>query len=203
MFGRVKEKGGSVLKEEKKYLGLIRNDRGVTLIEILTVIGILAIVAAFAYPNFKEWLPGYRLKRAARNLFSDMQNTRMNSIKTKTNWAIVFDTTNNRYLICSSAGADGDWSTLPDNTISEIVNLSDYQSGIRYGHGNATSAIGGSFGSDNVTFQNNIAIFTPRGIMANSGGYCYIENEKGATYCIGALGSGVIMLKKWIGNSWT
>ena len=67
MFSR--GKGHRVLEKVKVYSEVLGNERGVTLIEILTVIGILAIVAALAYPNFKDWLPGYRLKRAARNLF--------------------------------------------------------------------------------------------------------------------------------------
>ena len=200
MFSR--GKGHRVLEKVKVYSEVLGNERGVTLIEILTVIGILAIVAALAYPNFKDWLPGYRLKRAARNLFSDMQNAKMKAIKTRSDWAIVFDTANNRYVICSSPGGDTNWGTLYDNDKEETVNLSSYSSGIRYGHGNATSPLGGSFDTDNVTFQNNLVIFTPRGILGSPGGYCYIENEKGATYSVGALGSGVIMIKKWIGGSW-
>jgi len=174
----------------------ILNEKGITLIEIMVVIGILAIVSAFAYPNFKNWLPGYRLTRAARNMFSDMQKVRMDAIKRGINMAIVFDTTNNRYLIRSSTGAGSSWST------DETVDLTSYKSGIRFGHGNATTALGGSFDTDNVTFPNNTVIFTPRGVLGSGGGYCYIENEKGSTYAIGALPTGVIMLKKWYGSSW-
>ncbi len=202
MYRRVNNEKRKVPKVAIAPVENIGNERGVTLIEILVVIGILAIIAGFSYPNFKEWLPSYRLKRAARNLFSDMQNTRINAIRSQSNWAIVFDTSNNRYIICSSPGTDNNWTTLGDNTIEKTVNLSLYKSGIRYGHGNATSPYAGSFESDNVTFQNNMVIFTPRGILGSPTGYCYIENEKGATYVIGALTTGVIMLRKWYGSSW-
>ncbi|RLA97333.1 MAG: prepilin-type cleavage/methylation domain-containing protein [Deltaproteobacteria bacterium] len=202
MGKQIKRQRQDSLKIQANKSEKILNEKGITLIEIMVVIGILAIVSAFAYPNFKNWLPGYRLKQAARNLFSDMQKVRMNAIKRGINMAIVFDTTNNRYLICSSAGADGNWSTLSDNTVDETVDLTSYKSGIRYGHGNATTALGGSFDTDNVTFPNNTVIFTPRGVLGSGGGYCYIENEKDSTYAIGALTTGVIMLKKWYGSSW-
>lgn len=184
-------------------------NKGVTLIEVIVVIALLAIVSTLAYPNIKNWLPNYRLKAAARDLYSNMQLVRMKSVKENKNWAIVFDVGTNRYHICSSAGADNKWSTLGDDTIEKTITLTGYKSGVSYGHGNATTNAtksGGPFPQDNVSFSNgtsdpNVAVFTPKGLCIGNG-YCYLSNNANAAYAVGAQTSGVITLKKWNGTRW-
>ena len=188
---------------------LYKNQSGLTLIEVIIVIALLVILAAFAYPNFKNWLPNYRLKAASRDLYSNMQQVRMKAVKENKSWAVVFDVNNNKYYLCSGSGADGKWSTIADNTVTEVVDLTSYKSGVSFGHGNATTNAtdsGGTFPPDNVSFSNgtsdpNAAVFTSKGLCVGSG-YCYIQNANNATYAIGAYTSGVIVLKKWNGTGW-
>ncbi len=198
-----------VSMEDRNRVALRLSNKGISLIEVIIVIGILAVIATFSYPNFKKWLPDYRLKGAARDLYSNMQVVRINAVKQNTNWAIVFDVNNNRYCLCSSAGGDGKWSTLNDNTIFQTIDLSSYQSGISYGHGDATTnatTSGGSFPPDDVSFTNgpsdpNVAVFTSKGLCVG-GGYCYLSNVNNTAYAIGAQTSGVVVLKKWNGSTW-
>ncbi|RLB14646.1 MAG: prepilin-type cleavage/methylation domain-containing protein, partial [Deltaproteobacteria bacterium] len=79
---------------------------GFTLIEFLVTFVILGILTAIAIPGFARWLPNYRLKSAARDVYSNMQLAKMGAIKANADWAIVFDTGASRYLICSDKGAD-------------------------------------------------------------------------------------------------
>jgi len=173
---------------------------GFTLIELLVTFVILGIVTAIAVPGFSRWLPGYRLKSASRELYSNMQLAKMGAVKNNADWAIVFDTTAgaHRYLICSDKGADGSWSNTADNTIEKTIILSDYESGVDYGHGSATDDIpnNGAPPADNITYGSDVAVFNPRG--TGSGGYVYLQNNKNTTtYGVGTRTSGVILLRKW------
>ena len=172
---------------------------GFTLIELLVTFVILGIVTAIAIPGFARWLPNYRLKSAARDVYSNMQLAKMGAIKANADWAIVFDTGASRYLICSDKGADGSWSNTADNTTEKTIILSDYESGVDYGHGNATknaTTTGGALPGDDISYNSNVAVFNSRGLCG--GGYVYIENDKNtSTYAVGTRTSGVIRLLKW------
>jgi len=179
---------------------------GFTLIELLITFVILGIATAIAIPGFARWLPGYRLKSASRELYSNMQLAKMGAVRDSADWAIVFDTVASRYLICSDDGGDGNWTTLGDNSIEKTVNFSDYE-GVNYGHGNATTNAtqgGGAFPVDNVSYTSpdNVTIFTSRGMVSNLG-YVYLSNNQGSSYTVATpIIAGVILMKKWTGTAW-
>ena len=81
-------------------------ESGFTAMELMVVIAIIGIMAAIAIPGFSTWLPNYRLKTAARDLYSNMQKTKVGAIKSNSDWAIVFDPANKRYRICSDDGGE-------------------------------------------------------------------------------------------------
>lgn len=188
-------------------LSCLSSQKGFQLLELLITLVIVGIITAIAIPNYLNWLPDIRLKSAARDLFSNLQSVRMEAIKTNKSWAIVFDTANNRYVICSDKGPGGSsWSSLADNTITQIVNLSDYKSGVAYGHGNITGNNSateppGAFPTDNVSFGSNVVVFNNKG--TGSAGYVYLENEKKThPYAVGVRSSGSIKIKRWTGSKW-
>jgi len=80
--------------------------------------------------------------------------------------------------------------------------LNNYRSGVIYGHGNAGSAIGSTFGDD-ITYSspNNVAVMNPRG--TSNAGYVYLQNSSVTTsYGIGTRSSGVVILRRWDGAGW-
>ena len=176
----------------------------------MITMAIIGILAGIAVPGFFRWLPDYYLKSAARDLFSNMQLTRVGAIKGGTDWAIVFDTANDRYLVCSGKGADGSWCTDDVNgnpTEVKIVyltgDLSAYKTGdIDFGHGDATTnatSSGGGFPDDGETF-NTAATFNSRG-MGNPG-YVYMDNKNNKAYAVGKLRTGSIRCVRWAGAEW-
>jgi Tfp pilus assembly protein FimT len=160
------------------------------MLELLIILAILAILAAFSVPIFSSWFPEYRLKCAVRDLYSNMQLAKMNSIRKNDNYRLLFN----------NGGKDSYSLQRPDETIEKSINFLDYdpRGNIGYGCGNATKAAttsGGSFPSDFISYQYNRVVFNSRG--TGSPGYVYLANNLGTAYALGTWSSGIIVLKKW------
>ena len=176
----------------------MRKRSGFTVIELVVVIAVLGILTALGVPNFLSWLPKYRLKTAARDLYSNMQLAKLSAIKNNADWAIVFNKAADQYQVCSGRGPDNSWGGT-DNIVVKTVILNNYGSGVGYGHGNA-APIGSTFG-DEITFAHNVAVMNSRG--TGNAGYVYLENSSAATsYGVGARSSGVIIIRRWNGANW-
>ena len=69
-----------------------RNNGGFTLIELLAAIGVASILMAIAIPSFLSTLPGLRLRDAARQVATDLQQIRMKAIAQNIPYQISFST---------------------------------------------------------------------------------------------------------------
>ncbi|MGD9076356.1 MAG: prepilin-type N-terminal cleavage/methylation domain-containing protein, partial [Desulfobacteraceae bacterium] len=65
----------------KHTVRIRKKESGFSLIELLVIIVIIAILAAIAIPAFSAWLPNYRLRQAARDVYSNLQRAKVNAIK--------------------------------------------------------------------------------------------------------------------------
>ena len=75
----------------KNNLRIVQDRAGFTFIELLVVFVIIAVLAAAAIPSFAVWMPNYRVKKAARDLYSDMQLAKLGSIKENVSWRVVYN----------------------------------------------------------------------------------------------------------------
>jgi type IV fimbrial biogenesis protein FimT len=187
------------------------NSVGFTLIELLVVIAMIAALALIAIPGFSAWLPEYRLKQAARELYSNLQRAKMGAVRANESWGIWFDTGTNpgRYLIYS-LGPNRAWDNLAapptgDDVYQNItIRLSDYK-GVNYGRALTIPNCPGDLGTGNITYQtpNDVVVFTNRGTVGNPFGFVYLSNGKGTCYAVGTPSpAGVVVLRKWNGSSW-
>ena len=176
---------------------------GFTLLEVLIAVVFVAVLSGLAAPGFMRWLPNYRLKGAARDLYSNFQLIKGRAIRDRGEWAVKFDAGGNSYQIVSG-GPDGKYSTSADNVADKTVSLSAYKSGVGYGPGRATRKVGRNepIGSS-VTYPGSRVVFNSRGLTPGTlGGYVYLQNDQGACYAVGTWSSGVIVLRKWNGTKW-
>jgi len=88
---------------------------GFTLMELLAAIGVASILMAIAIPSFLSTLPGLRLADAARQVATDLQQTRMRAIAQNIPYQISFSTTTYVMQRCNgSCTNDGGNIALPE-----------------------------------------------------------------------------------------
>jgi len=176
---------------------------GFTTLELLVTLSILGILTALAAPGFSNWLPGFRLKGAARDLYSNLQLAKSGAIKDQGEWAITFDAGGNSYQIVSG-GQDRRYSTPADNVVLKTVSLPSYGSGLCFGRGSATRKVGRNEPiQDCVSYQSDRVVFNSRGMTTGTfGGYAYLANDRSACYAVGTWCSGIVVLRRWNGKAW-
>ncbi|MDO9528840.1 MAG: GspH/FimT family pseudopilin [Syntrophales bacterium] len=62
----------------------MRSQKGFTLVELMIVVAVMAIMSAFAFPAFQDWMVKNRLNGAARQVMSDLMEARMKAVKENT-----------------------------------------------------------------------------------------------------------------------
>lgn len=138
--------------------------KGVTLVELIVVMVIIAIAAALTVPGLGVWLPQYRLRSAARDIVSTMRTAQMKAVSSNTEYRVSFDVNNKTYVI-------------QYQTTAGMVNEGSAQglpTGIQF-----TQAI---FSGD-VAY----AVFNPN--STSSAGRVTVRNPKGSTKSVVLLGA--------------
>jgi prepilin-type N-terminal cleavage/methylation domain-containing protein len=189
----------------------MKREHGFTLMELMITIVILCILLGLAIPGFSSWLPKYRLRGAARDIYSNLQLAKMTAVKDRNRCKVLFDVANSRYQVSSvSSGPNGTFGDADDVTVTlKTVNFSEYGSGVGYGNGSATGGVGGAgfdngvtFEEDGIVFDSRGMVFKPSGPATTADGYVYLRNNKNSAYAVGALTSGVILIRRWTGSTW-
>jgi len=91
------------------------NHKGITLIELVIVMVIIAIGAVLLVPNIGAWLPNYRLRSGTRDVVSTLRMAQMKAVSTNMPYGVGFDA-NACQLYRSSGGliSEGAPINLPD-----------------------------------------------------------------------------------------
>jgi type IV fimbrial biogenesis protein FimT len=85
-----------------RYHRLLTDRRGFSLAEILVAIGIFAILAAIATPQFIAFRPKNRLNGAARQIYSELMWARSKAVNDNSSYVVTFPT-NQTMQIAGSA----------------------------------------------------------------------------------------------------
>ncbi len=121
--------------DNKIFGGEIKNRSAFTVVELIMVMGIIAIMAAVVFPNFKTWMTEYELRSAARDVFSSMQKAKMVAIQSNT--SVSFSFTSSTGSPCQGGSytfTDSSGKLVASNTFGHGICLSTtagYPNGFR------------------------------------------------------------------------
>ena len=171
---------------------------GFTLIELLVTFVILGIVTAIAIPGFSSWLPNYRLKGAARDVFSNFQLAKLTSIKSNSYCAITFNQaiggTNYDYVVYVDSDKDLEYDAVED-IITKVL-WTDYKGvsfDITQGGGDGVSFTNNGVGLPSVGFRPNGLPIMPGSGFGN--GSVYLINTKNRTTKVVVSSAGNIRIE--------
>ncbi len=98
-------------------LFMSKEQQGVTLVELMVVLGCLAILAAIAVPTWiSSARPAYRLKNAAHQVITDVRYARMRAIATNREYRLRFDPSSDSYRMERGDLASGSFSWTAEGT---------------------------------------------------------------------------------------
>ncbi len=164
---------------------MIRKDSGISLIEVMVVIAMIAILSAIAVPNYIGWLPKYRLSTSARDVLSDLEYARGTAIKENANVIVQFDTVNNAYRLWVDNGAlankdnwvqDGDEPTLRSRQTSTGISITAADFG------------GNPSGDPQIRFTGNGLPEVPTAPPSLGGGSVILANSKDSQVVVLTVG---------------
>jgi len=84
-----------------------RSNSGFTLMELMVVVGIISIMTAIAIPLMTTWIPEFRLRGAARDIISCIQEIKMAAITKNKNAVAVFNLSAGSYASFVDNGEGG------------------------------------------------------------------------------------------------
>lgn len=174
-----------------------KKSAGFTLTEVLIVIAIIGIAAAFAVPTFKNIIPNWRAKAAASDLFGNLQLAKMTAVRKGTSCVITFSGNPDGGVPCKYH------ISLTNTTVS----LDDYGSNVVF-RGPADSGIFPRFEGDTGAPTWTLT-FNSRGIVSGNAVNVYFSSmyfadtdPKRTYYRAGATTAGVIQTQKYEGLTW-
>jgi type IV fimbrial biogenesis protein FimT len=167
-------------------MGFMRTKKGrtgFTLMEVIIAVAIIGILSAIAVPQFFVWVADYRLRGAARDLYSNFQKAKMTAIKRNINCAITFNKiiegTKFDYVVYIDANKNNKYD--PNEDIISQVLLSSYKSvffNTNKGGGDGLTFENNSEGNPTIAFKPNSIPRNQLGGFTNGTAYLKNTNEK-------------------------
>jgi type IV fimbrial biogenesis protein FimT len=141
--------------------------RGFTLVELIVTIGLLAFLALSAGTliDAQNWLAHHRLRAAANNMASGMQNARMEAVKRNTYCSITFfqhlDGTTYDFIMYQDSNRNLQFDGETDTVMKKLLLSADYK---------GVSLVGITFVKNDLDLPS--LAFDPRGFCRNrTGGF--------------------------------
>lgn len=149
----------------------LHKGNGYTIIELMSVVVVIGILAAMAVPVFVRMAPRLNLKSDARTSLNYLRLARSKAVAENGQYGIFFDTGNRRLILFrdSNLPAAATYESGQDSVIDSSIVL----------HNNV------SFNS--VSFAGNTVVFFPSGAASASGTVTLNHTETTRVYTINVL----------------
>jgi len=142
--------------------------RGITLVELVVVMAIIAIGAAFVAPNIGAWIPNYRLRGATRDVTSALRSAQMRAISTNREYQVSFDAGAGNYILRYNSGTtgtpvwtdDGAAETLPKGVLISGIT---FPANCAHFNANSTSSTGSIILTNTKGAKKKITLTTSTG----------------------------------------
>jgi len=165
---------------------------GFSIVELMVVFGIVAVLAAVAVPAFSVWVPNYRLKVAARDVYSALQHSKLTAIKENSDVVVWFNIANNTYRAYVDDGAGG--GTAGNGT----------QDGSEKTIRDGTMEAGIDMYNTSFSLWSNQTFFNSRGLAGGGWGYVYLKSSSSRYKRITLLTTGHLKIESSTdGSSWS
>jgi len=148
----------------------MKQAKGFTTIELVVIMVIMAILATIAIPGFSRWLPNYRLRAAARDVFSNLQHAKLTAIKRHRTCAISFNQavggTTYDYVVYVDTGNNLEFDGAVDEVLTTVL-FSERYKGVIF-----DTTEGGGDGVDFIDNDNTCPTlgFLSNGFTIDNGG---------------------------------
>jgi prepilin-type N-terminal cleavage/methylation domain-containing protein len=196
--------------------GPIPREDGFTLVELMVVLGVLALIAGLAIPSWTAQLPHKRLLSAARELAGDIRLARAQAVSQNTPYFVCFSgvATYTVDRVDDLAAADCSSASTPQIL---SVDLSARFPGVQFqtngvavdcGTASAGAADPIDFNSDRLVYNSKGSSVTNAALGSpyQASGAIYLSSTDTPTaenYCIQVQGTiGTVRLYQWDGASW-
>jgi prepilin-type N-terminal cleavage/methylation domain-containing protein len=144
------------------------NKKGVTLIELIVVMVIIAIAAGLIAPNLGGWwLPRYRLRSATRDIVSTIRTAQMKAVSNRMEYQVDFNVGTNSYILrYTNTGYgpfdDGSVRTAPSGI---TINIASLPGGIVFFNPDSSCPNGGTI---TVSYKKGGVTKAQKGIILNA-----------------------------------
>lgn len=188
-----------MLAEPRKEHSTSRRERGVSLIELMVVIGLITVATGIGFSTLMPYGQQYRVKGAAFLLAAEMQRTRMEAVRTRI--CHFFDrTSTTQFRIVRDNTAAPNCTLGGDDTTLRTVNIASQFPGVSFSQGsNDVDPFGGAISGPSPTSMR----FEPRGIVTTTGGSAvYVSGTTYGPWAVTITAAGAVHTWRKDGSAW-
>jgi Tfp pilus assembly protein FimT len=149
---------------------ILKEQAGVTMMELVIVAVVIGLMSALAVPSFLNYSSKMEAKSTARNIVSTLRQARSKAISERVKYGVFFDAGNRRYTYFKEKSGNEQYDSGTDSLISQVTLDRD----VNYG-GN--------------TFTNTTVVFKTDGSASSSGDMQIVPAAGGFTYNVNVLAS--------------
>jgi len=148
-----------------------RNQKGVTLMEMMIILVIIGVMAAMAVPQWLEAMPRLRAQSEAREVVSTLRTARSLSISRKELFGVSFSPSDNLYKTFINRETPGTPSWTPGDSLVD------------------STCVGREVALASQTFPTSAVVFNPDGSASASGAIALVSGDSTVTFTIDVLAS--------------